>query len=191
MQDYCAKPVGSGCAIWDHAQYDLTPVFVVDSEVEVKAWSPYSSCVIYIDGQLSCWNNNGEYKYVPPLSNPVQVVSNQAISCAEDDNGVQCWGGFSEPTWICPDEWETLDDCFYGVPEPAHKPDLYPPLSLAAGKAFVCALDLETVKCWDGYGHIKLPAVNNPTNLRTSGLEVCVDDDDDTEVCWDTNYIRN
>lgn len=190
LEQYCAIGTSPlpGCAVWDTNRYDIKPVFVRTADVASQAWSPYSVCAIYHTGELRCWNEFGVDPQVPPVSNPLQVVTEKSISCVEDDSGVQCWGAHTRPTYICPPgTLPPSDECEVIPPEVAPLPALYPPLTLAAGGGFACALDLEGVKCWSGFGDTQVPALNDPQNLRTENRQICVDDGGE-KVCWKKDY---
>lgn len=190
LEQYCA--IGNsplpGCAVWDTNRYTIKPVFVQTNAIAAEGWSPFSSCVIYFNGELQCWNQYGEDTETPPVSNPTQVVTEQAISCVEDDNGVQCWGSHTRPTYRCPSgTLPPADECEVIYPERPPLPELFPPLTLAAGAGFACALDAVGVKCWSGYGDTQVPELIQPANLRTENRKICVDDVAQT-VCWTHSY---
>lgn len=190
LEQYCAIGTAPlpGCAVWDTNSYTIRPVFVQDSDVITEAWSPYSSCAIYTSGELQCWNRWGVDTQAPTVNNPTQVVTEQAISCVEDNNNVQCWGVHTLPTYYCPPgERFPSDQCETIYPERPPLPALYPPLTLAAGAGFACALDVEGVKCWSGYGDTQVPELFNPTNIRTENRQICVDDAG-IKVCWTRHY---
>lgn len=190
LEQYCAigqSPL-PGCSVWDTQRYDLFPVFVREDAVLATAWSPASSCAIYLNGDVRCWNAWGVDTQVPVLHHPVQVVTDLAISCAEDDNGVQCWGAHTRPLYQCPPGvLPPAEECTATFPERPPLPALFPPLTLAAGAGFVCALDGEGVKCWSGYGDTPVPALIEPRNIRAENRQVCVDDATG-KVCWKKDY---
>lgn len=192
LEQYCAigmSPLSeTRCSVWDSNTYIIKPVFVRDADVMAQGWSPYTSCAIFTNMELRCWNSYGESSEVPTVSNPTQVVTEKTISCVEDDSGVQCWGAHSRPTYYCPAGVTfPSDQCEVIYPERPPLPDLYPPLTLAAGDGFVCALDVMGVKCWSGYGDTLVPELINPTNIRTVNRKICVDDVEGT-VCWTRNF---
>ena len=89
---------GYGCAVIEGVQ---------------KCWSSYSSkigprqemqnvkkiflgsganCLLFSDGQLSCYDENQNEIKLPPLSNVTDVVINEVYGCAIADGRIQCWG---------------------------------------------------------------------------------------------------
>ena len=139
----------------------LQPVFVESDMIADTGWSPESSCLLTIAGDVTCWGP-AQVAELPDLSNPQQVETGRRFACAEDDTGVVCWGA-------------------YNVPQ--SPPVLFPPYDLAAGASFICALDADGVKCWDAGGESYVPELINPSNIRSRYPTVCVDDVGE-EICW-------
>ena len=108
---------------------------------------------------------------------PYLLAAGYWLTCAKDDNGVQCWG--TESSWADP---ITPPDTLGDVKQ------------LAVGSSHACALDENGVTCWGGpVGKNFTPpdSLTNPVSIMASGDATCALDVPEGELphvhCWVSN----
>jgi hypothetical protein len=123
------------------------------------------SCAIAAN-RVKCFSavQDSVFETPPTFKNPKAISVGQTFACAEDDNGLQCWGGQTNATQV---------------------PTLKNPKKFQTSFETTCALDETGLQCWgDGdFGIETVPPLNKPEDFFMGEGYACAIDSKGLQ-CW-------
>ncbi len=168
----------------------------------------YDAICALVDSSVKCSALSNEYDVlaVPELVEPSKLVAGDTFYCAQDTQGVKCWGNvwgdpfevntpqLNNPTSLSAEDnhacaiADNQVHCWGSGNALVEIPELTNPVKVVAGPRHSCAIDDNGVSCWGKnlFGQLDVPTLSNPTDVTVGNRYSCANDDTGL-VCWGWN----